>query len=100
MATITQINSIRRLTNGAEGYTDEQLSEMIDSGMTEDQMAYRIWNEIAASAAALVNVSESGSSRNLSDLHKNPLTMANSFKSTTTLNAEITIKRSRKAVRG
>lgn len=100
MATDTQIASIRRLTAEAVGYTDEQLSVMIDSGMTEDQMAYRIWNEIAASTAQLVNVSESGSTRALSDLHKNALTMANSFRSPVTLNADITIKRTRRAVRG
>ena len=100
MATTAQIESIRRLTNGAEAYTDEQLGELIDAGMTEDQMAYRIWNEIAAASAALVDVSESGSSRKLSDLHKNALAMANSFKTPTTLNADITIKRTRRAVRG
>lgn len=101
MATPTQIESIRRLTNSAEGYTDEELGALIDSGMTENQIAYRVWNEIAASTASLVNVSESGSSRNLSDLHKNALTMANTFRDGEAAVLDATVKvRTRKAVRG
>lgn len=101
MATASDIENLRRLTNGAEGYTDEQLTALLDAGMTENQIAYRLWNEIAASSAALVDTAESGSSRKLSDLHKNALTMAATFKEGTNaaLNATVTV-RTRRAVRG
>jgi hypothetical protein len=101
MATASELENLRRLTDGADGYTDEALSLMLSNGMTENQIAYRIWNEIAASSASLVDTSESGSSRKLSDLHKNALTMAATFKDgeAAVLNATIKV-RTRKAVRG
>ncbi|QPX62561.1 hypothetical protein SEA_WOLLYPOG_8 [Arthrobacter phage Wollypog] len=76
MATAAQITSLRRITDGASTYTDQEIGDMFDAGLTERQIAYRVWNEIAASAASLVDVSESGSSRQLSQAHRNALTMA------------------------
>lgn len=42
-------------------------------------LAADIWREKAASYAGLVSVSESGSSRQMSDLHKNAIAMAKAF---------------------
>jgi hypothetical protein len=100
MATIDQIENVRRITNGAEGYTDQQLNTLIDSGMSDQAIAYRIWNEIAASTALLVNTSESGSSRSLSDLHKNALTMAANFAPQPLVDEFGAPKRTRKMIRG
>jgi hypothetical protein len=103
MATLTDITNLRRITNGAEGYTDQQLNEMFDSGMTERQIAYRIWNEIAASSAVLVDVSESGSTRKLGDLHRQALSMAAAYAPSADIDfggAPLTTKRTRRAVRG
>ncbi len=100
MATPADIAALRKITDGAKGYTDLELSSLLDAGATEQQLAYRIWNEIAASTAQMVNVSESGSSRNLSDLHKNALTMASIYAPGAVLQAEVTVKRSRRMVRG
>lgn len=100
MATPADIEEIRRLTGNAEGYTDEQIGAMIDGGMTLNQIAYRIWNEVAASAATLVDTSESGSSRKLSDLHKNALTMAAMFKNADAPLVTSAVVRTRRAVRG
>lgn len=102
MATATDIASVRRITNGAEGYSDLQLDELFTAGMTERQIAHRIWNEIAASSAALVDVSESGSSRSLSQAHKNALTMAAQFapEADDTFVESTRPVRTRKAVRG
>ncbi len=101
MATPTDITNLRRITNGAEGYTDQQLAEMFDAGMTEREIAHRVWNEIAASAALLVDTSESGSSRSLSQAHRNALTMAATYapEAADVLEAQLP-KRTRKAVRG
>jgi hypothetical protein len=99
MATLTEIASLRKITNGAEGYTDQQLSDLLDGGATEQQLAYRIWNELAASYATLVDVSESGSSRSLSELHKNALNIAAVYSPSAA--SEVAVKpRTRKMVRG
>lgn len=101
MATPTQIANLRKLTSGAEGYTDQQIDELFISGMNETQIAYRIWREIAAANALLVNTSESGSSRSFSDLHKNALTMAANFAPKSNVDfGGAPIKRTRKMIRG
>lgn len=74
---------------------------MFDQGMTERSIAHRIWHEIAASAATLVDTSESGSSRSLSQAHKNALTMAASFAPIVDVEFDGSApKRTRKMVRG
>lgn len=60
-------------------YTDLALSIRLDVAASPVGLAADIWREKAANYAALVNVSESGSSRALSDLHKNALEMAKHF---------------------
>lgn len=60
-------------------YTDLALSIRLDAAASSQGLAGEIWREKAANYAALVNVSESGSSRSLSDLHKNALAMAKHF---------------------
>jgi hypothetical protein len=81
MATDEEVIQLRRLAsyNDFEPYDDPQLSAMIDEGGI-NRAAFRLWNEAASSAATLVNVSESGSSRNMGDVHKNALAMAKYFK--------------------
>jgi hypothetical protein len=60
-------------------YTDARLGERIDTAASIQALASEIWLEKAAAYAALVNTSESGSSRSLSDLQKQALTMAETF---------------------
>lgn len=82
MATAEQIASFRLLIDEAEDrapYDDISLSNRIDAAASSQALASEIWLEKAASYAALVNVTESGSSRSMSDLHKNALAMAKGF---------------------
>lgn len=82
MATAEEIAAFRLLINepeNVEPYTDAVLGVRIDSATSSEALAAQIWREKAATYAALVSVSESGSSRQLSDLHKNALEMAAAF---------------------
>jgi hypothetical protein len=82
MATPAQVDQLRRMTNykATDPYDDTQLSALIDEMGSLNRVAERMWNEKAAEAAELVNVSESGSSRSLGDAHKNALAMARYYK--------------------
>lgn len=82
MATAEEIAAFRLLideANDALPYDDASLSLRLDDATSTEALAKQIWLEKAASYAALVNVSESGSSRSMSDLHKNALNMAKTF---------------------
>lgn len=79
MATVEGIAAFRLLIDEQADklpYTDAVLSDRLDAAASPYALAAEIWREKAATYASLVNVSESGSSRNLSDLHKNALAMA------------------------
>lgn len=82
MATTEEIAAFRLLINEAEDkqpYTDAALSARLDAAVSTQSLAAEIWREKAATYADLVSVSESGTSRNLSDLHKNALAMADAL---------------------
>jgi hypothetical protein len=78
MASEDEIATLRRMTalDPADPvYTDSLLGGMIDDlGM--QAAAAQIWHEKAAAAAGLVDTSESGSSRSLSQLRTGYLDMA------------------------
>lgn len=83
MATEAQIMELRRLVDDTVTpveYTDLELNGRIDlADGALGVVAHAVWIEKAAKYARLVNVSESGSSRSLSDLHRNALAMAERF---------------------
>ena len=78
MASAEDIATLRRITNepGNDQYTDEALSAYLDAEGSVDAAAAVIWEEKAARASNLVNVSESGSSRSLNQIYSNALEMA------------------------
>lgn len=78
MATIEDIATLRRITNepGIEFYTDESLGLYLDDLLSMDSAASVIWQEKAARASNLVNVSESGSSRSNQQIYANALDQA------------------------
>jgi len=82
MATQEEVTRLRRLANYTESdpYDDEDLAIMLDGLGNINYAAARLWTEKAADLATLVNVSESGSSRQMGDAHKNALAMAKYFK--------------------
>jgi hypothetical protein len=78
MASDTDIARLRRATNltaDDEIYTDELLSGMIDD-LGFETAASTIWREKAATYSGLVDTTESGSSRRLSQLQEQALKMA------------------------
>lgn len=83
MATEAQIRALRVLINDTtEPYdlSDEDLSELIDLYPNPDQAASIVWSNKAGQYSTLVNVSESGSSRNMGDMYKNALAMAKFYR--------------------
>jgi hypothetical protein len=73
MATSQEIAELRieiREPNNAEPYTDDFLGGLIDSyGITES--AHKVWIAKRNSVAALVDISEGGSSRKMSQVFDN-----------------------------
>ena len=86
MATADQIAAFRLLIGepqDVEPYTDVELGARIDAALatstSSDALAYEVWTEKAAKWAQMVDVSEGGSSRKMSDLIDNALKMARMF---------------------
>jgi hypothetical protein len=77
MATAADVQTVRENTNEEDGdtFSDEYISALVDAGSVASASAV-IWTRKAGAFAELVNTSEAGASRALSDLHKNALTMA------------------------
>jgi hypothetical protein len=61
----------------AEGWTDEKIGDMLDAGSSPAQIAQQYWESQMASTATLVDVSESGSSRRMSQVSQNAANLAN-----------------------
>jgi hypothetical protein len=81
MADADQIATLRRMTALADDdpvYTDSLLGGMIDD-LGFEAAAAQVWREKAAVVAGLVDTTESGSSRNLSQLRKGYLEMASAI---------------------
>lgn len=73
MATETEIALVREYIgepNDANGWTDARITTFVDGAANLPLAAADVWGVKAGAAAGLVNVSESGSSRNLGDLLK------------------------------
>lgn len=60
---------------GAAGWDEEKIAALLDSGLSVLQTIREWWSYRASSTASFVSVSESGSSRSLSDIHKQALAM-------------------------
>lgn len=59
----------------AEGWDEAKITVLLDSPMSTSRVIRQWWSYRASSTAAFVNVSESGSSRSLSDIHRQALEM-------------------------
>ena len=80
MATAAEISTVRDNVNEPNDatFSDEVIEALIDAGGTDSASA-ALWRKKAAAFAELVDVSEAGSSRKMSDLYKNALAMASHF---------------------
>lgn len=79
MATQDELDALHRVANipaSDETYTDTLLATYIDSSASIEAAAARIWRERAAVMAGMVDTTESGSSRKLSQLSENALKLA------------------------
>lgn len=82
MATAEEIAAFRLLIDEHDDklpYTDAALGSRMDIATSQQALAAQIWTEKAAALAALVDVSESGSSRSLGQLQDKALAMAKTF---------------------
>lgn len=78
MATAEEIAALRLLiAEPTEAtYDDAALGVFLDTADNEYAAAYEIWTRKAAASAALVDISEGGSSRKMGDLYEQFLSMA------------------------
>lgn len=83
MATEAQILEVRIMINepvNAEPWTDEKIGALIDAKSGDvNAVAYQVWAGKAARVAHLVDISEGGSSRKMSDMYKNFLAIRDTF---------------------
>jgi hypothetical protein len=82
MATETEVLSLRRATGldtNDPTYTYEVLAGIIDDLGSVEAAAGAVWTEKAASFAGVVDTTESGSTRRLSQLHQQALAMRQTF---------------------
>lgn len=85
-ADIVILRGFIREPDDSNGWTDARLTALIDAnsdsfGIPDLRAAAAdVWTSKAADSAVLVDVSENGSSRKLSDVHKNALAMAKLYR--------------------
>lgn len=83
MAEAADIARLRRLVGEPEDSTawpDAVLAAIIDDAPDLNSAALEVWEAKAAAAASLVDTSESGSSRKMSQLHEQALKMVEYYK--------------------
>lgn len=83
MATPEEIAELRDLIaepTDTNGWTDTKVAQYIDRYTTLNGAASAAWASKAAGYATLVDVSESGSSRKLSDLFNNAIKLRDYYK--------------------
>lgn len=94
MATDEQYNELVLMV-GTEMLTEDQIRAVIDLNEGDmDASAAQVWEIRAGRYHGLVNISESGSSRSMGDLHKNALAMAAMYRSKGEITAEVVTGRS------
>ncbi len=82
MATDAQVQAVRELLGpdaSAGGWTDDRIKVDIDAGLHKYAIAEAWWRYRAASTANLVSISESGSTRDLRQIHTNAVSLADQY---------------------
>jgi hypothetical protein len=64
----------------AYGFDDEAIGAMLDAGLSTTEVILAVWSGISAKTSSMVDVSESGSSRSLSQISSNARAMADWWK--------------------
>lgn len=99
MANEQDVQRVKDMTENG-GISDVDIAKMLDAGQTVREICHHYWTQKATSYSTMVNVSESGSSRNMGDLYKNALAIADRFAPLDTIAPKTSMKVSRRAVRG
>lgn len=99
MANEQDVQRVKDLTENG-GMTEEDIKKLLDAGQTVREICHDYWTRKATTYSTMVNVSESGSSRNMGDLYKNALAIADRFAPLESIAPKSAMKMSRKAVRG
>lgn len=87
MAELSDILRLRRLIgepDDVEPWTDEVLAAIIDGAADLNTAALEVWEGKAAASASMVDTTESGSSRKMSQVNDQALKMIAYFKGLTT----------------
>jgi len=74
MAVIDDIKE--KMPSGLDSWTDEYILDLIGQNLTPNRILNRAWLAKASAASEMVDISESGSSRNMSTIYRNALEMA------------------------
>jgi hypothetical protein len=61
------------------GWDEQRIGDELDDGVTGDALFLKFWRKVSTATADLVDMSESGSSRSLSQVHKQAKDMAKMF---------------------
>ncbi len=62
------------------GWTDTYIGEQLDGDKTENAMLLAFWTKVASDTFEYADMSESGSSRSLSNIHRNAVAMAKIYR--------------------
>lgn len=100
MATTEQLAAIRLLI-GAGALQDAEINSLIDQATTDGETDMllaqaSVWEALAARYHGLVDTSESGSSRSMSQMFKNATSMAAAIRAQITARDEVVIETSRR----
>lgn len=82
MATEREVQEVKDLLPKdatASGWDDTRINGDLDEGLSKNKIALQFWSNRAANTFTLTAVSESGSSRTLSDIHRNAVSMRDSY---------------------
>jgi hypothetical protein len=83
MSTADQVNAVRLYTNEPDrsgDFGDDLIGGLVDSLGGVEAAAAEVWDQKASKFSELVDVSEAGASRKLSDLYKNAVAQADRFR--------------------
>lgn len=75
-ALIDEVKELLPADAAGQGWDDARIGNDLDAGKTKAAILAHYWDYRASYTATLVSVSESGSSRDLSTIHKNAVALA------------------------
>lgn len=62
------------------GWDDDTIGALLDAGRSQNYMLMLYWDKVVAETAEFADMSESGSSRSLSTIHKNAVALAKVYR--------------------